>query len=124
MKKAITPKNAPPALGPYSYAIETGNTVYVSGQLPITQDGKLIDDIKEATKLMLENMAAVLKGAGLELNHVVKTTVFLRDMNQFAEMNSVYETFFASPFPARSCVQVARLPKDAVVEAECIAVRP
>ncbi len=99
--------------------------VFTSGQLPATADGNLItDDIPAAARQSLENVRAVLMAAGVSLDHVVKVTVFLRDMTDFAAVNEVYATYFGDPAPTRSCVQVARLPKDAPLEIEAIAVRP
>ena len=122
MKKQINSINAPAALGPYSQAIEVGNFVFASGQIPLDpKTGELEADITKATKLVLTNMQAVLKEAGATFDNVVKTTVFLADLNDFAEMNKAYETFFNAPYPARSTVQVAKLPKNSVVEIECIA---
>ncbi|KAI8378368.1 endoribonuclease L-PSP [Blakeslea trispora] len=116
-------ESAPAALGPYSQAIKVNGFVYTSGQIPIDPaTGEVIEGgIKEHTKQVLLNLTEVLKAAGSSLEKVVKTTVFLRDMNDFAPMNEVYGSFFSSHQPARSCVQVARLPKDVPVEIECIA---
>ena len=122
---ALTSQNAPAAIGPYSQAIKAGNTVYVSGQLPINPaTGEFAEGgIKELTAQSLTNMKAILAEAGLTLDNVVKTTVFLADMADFAEMNEVYAQFFQAPFPGRSAVAVKTLPKGARVEIECIAVR-
>lgn len=123
MKQVISTTGAPGAIGPYSQAIKAGNFVYTSGQLPINPvSGELIDDIKKATEQSLENVKAILEEAGTTMDKVIKTVVFLRDMNDFAAMNEVYGTYFKENAPARSCVQVAKLPKDAVVEIEVIAV--
>jgi 2-iminobutanoate/2-iminopropanoate deaminase len=123
MKQVISTKGAPGAIGPYSQAIKAGNFVYTSGQLPINPaSGELVDEIKKATEQSLENVKAILEEAGTSLDKVIKTVVFLRDMNDFAAMNEVYRTYFKENAPARSCVQVAKLPKDAVVEIEVIAV--
>jgi 2-iminobutanoate/2-iminopropanoate deaminase len=122
MKQVISTKGAPGAIGPYSQAIKAGNFVYTSGQLPINPaNGELIDDIKKATEQSLENVKAILQEAGTTMDKVIKTVVFLRDMNDFAAMNEVYGTYFKENAPARSCVQVAKLPKDAVVEIEVVA---
>jgi 2-iminobutanoate/2-iminopropanoate deaminase len=122
MKQVISTKGAPGAIGPYSQAIKAGNFVYTSGQLPINPaNGELIDDIKKATEQSLENVKAILQEAGTTMDKVIKTVVFLRDMNDFSAMNEVYGTYFKENAPARSCVQVARLPKDAVVEIEVVA---
>jgi 2-iminobutanoate/2-iminopropanoate deaminase len=123
MKQVISTKGAPGAIGPYSQAIKVGNFVYTSGQLPINPaNGELVDDIKKATEQSLENVKAILQEAGTTMDKVIKTVVFLRDMNDFAAMNEVYGTYFKENAPARSCVQVAKLPKDAVVEIEVVAV--
>jgi len=124
MKTIIQTDKAPAAIGPYSQGVEAGGLVITSGQLPIDPvAGKFPEGIEAQTRQSLTNCAAVLAAAGLGLGHVVKTTVFLSDMNNFAAMNGVYAEFFPSACPARSAVEVARLPKDALVEIECIAVR-
>lgn len=125
MKQAIETQQAPAAIGPYSQAIETGGTIYVSGQLPINPaTGQFAEGgIKELTRQSLTNMQHILQQAGCDMQHVVKTSVFLADMNDFAEMNEVYAEFFKAPFPARSAVAVKTLPKGARVEIECIAVK-
>ena len=125
MKQAIETQQAPAAIGPYSQAIEAGGTIYVSGQLPINPaTGQFAEGgIKELTRQSLTNMQHILQQAGCDMQHVVKTSVFLADMNDFAEMNKVYGEYFAQPFPARSAVQVAKLPKGAPLEIECIAVK-
>lgn len=123
-KEVISTKNAPAAIGPYSQAIRVGNFVFTSGQVPINpENGELVsNDIKSAAKQSLENVKAVLEAAGTGLENVVKTTVFLKDMNDFAAVNEVYATYFTDKMPARSAVQVAKLPKDAMVEIEAVAV--
>lgn len=120
---AISTTNAPAAIGPYSQAIAVGELVFVSGQLPIDPaTGAFAEGgIKELTRQSLTNMKAILEEAGTSMANVVKTTVFLADMNDFAAMNEVYAEFFAAPFPARSAVAVKTLPKGALVEIECIA---
>ena len=120
---AISTTNAPAAIGPYSQAINVGELVFVSGQLPIDPaTGAFAEGgIKELTRQSLTNMKAILEEAGTSMANVVKTTVFLADMNDFAAMNEVYAEFFAAPFPARSAVAVKTLPKGALVEIECIA---
>ena len=125
-KTAIVAPNAPAALGPYSAAISVGHFVYASGQTPTDPaTGELVEGCAGCqTKQVLKNITAVLEAAGLTLADVVKTTVFLTDMANFAKMNGVYAEFFAEPFPARSTVAVAGLPKDAMVEIEVVAVRP
>ena len=122
MKKIISCDKAPAAIGPYSQAIEANGFVYVSGQLPI-QNGELKTDIVEATHASLSNIKAILESAQLTMADVAKVEIFLKDMNDFAKVNEVYGTYFADPYPARACVEVARLPKDAPVEIQCIAVR-
>ena len=121
----ISSAEAPAAVGPYSQAIAAGSFVFCAGQIPLDPaTGNLIEgDVTAQTRRVLDNVKAVLAAAGATLNDVVKSTVFLLDMNDFAAMNAVYAEYFASPFPARSTIQVARLPKDARVEIEVIAVR-
>jgi 2-iminobutanoate/2-iminopropanoate deaminase len=123
VKETITTQNAPGAIGPYSQAIKAGGMVYCSGQIPIDpQTGEFVSDVvAEQTEQVLNNLSEVLKAAGTSLDNVVKTTVFLADMNDFAEMNEVYGRFFTDNKPARATVQAARLPRDARVEIECIA---
>lgn len=125
MKKQINTASAPSAIGPYSQAIEAGGMVFVSGQLPIdpTTGAFAEGGVKELTRQSLTNMKAILAEAGLTMANVVKTTVFLADMADFAEMNEVYATFFEGVCPARSAVAVKTLPKEARVEIECIAVK-
>lgn len=125
MKKAIHTNNAPAALGPYSQAIDIGDFVYLSGQVPINPANGNVesDNITEQTKQVLTNITEVLKEANLTIENVVKTTVFLKDMNDFGAMNEVYATYFKQPYPARSAVQVGKLPKDVRVEIEVIAYR-
>ena len=120
---AISTTKAPAAIGPYSQAIKVGELLFVSGQLPIDPaTGAFAEGgIKELTRQSLTNMKAILEEAGTSMANVVKTTVFLADMNDFAAMNEVYAEFFAAPFPARSAVAVKTLPKGALVEIECIA---
>ena len=124
MKEIISTENAPGAIGPYSQAIKTGNMVFCSGQIPIDpQTGEFVSqDTAEQTEQVLKNLSAVLEAAGSNLNNVVKTTVFLADMNDFAAMNEVYTRYFSENKPARATVQAARLPRDARVEIECIAI--
>ena len=125
MKTPIATTQAPAAIGPYSQAVEAGNIVYVSGQLPIDPaTGKYAEGgIKELTAQSLTNIKHILEQAGLTMDNVVKTSVFLADMADFAEMNEVYAQFFTAPFPARSAVAVKTLPKGSRIEIECIAVR-
>lgn len=121
--KAISTQKAPAAIGPYSQAIVVGNLVYTSGQIPIDPATGVIAEggIKEQTRQSLTNVKAILESSGLSMRNVVKTTVFMADMNDFAEMNGVYAEFFAEPYPARSAVAVKTLPKGALVEIEVIA---
>lgn len=122
-KKVINTEKAPGAIGPYSQGIKIGNLVFTSGQLPIDMEsGELIiNDIKQATKASLENIKAILEEAGSSLDKVVKTVVYLRDINDFGSVNEVYGEYFKELQPARSCFQVAKLPKNAPVEIEVIA---
>ena len=121
-KKIISTQKAPGAIGPYSQGVSIGNLVYTSGQIPLNpQSGELITDIKEATKQSMENVKAILEEAGTSLDKIIKTTIFLKDLNDFAAVNEVYGTYFNENPPARSCVEVAKLPKDAVIEIEAIA---
>ena len=123
MKTVISTTNAPAAIGPYSQAIRVGNYIFTSGQIPIDPaTGCFVEGgIKEQTRQSLLNVKAILNEAGTTLDHVIKTTVFMADMNDFAEMNSVYSEFFNTPYPARSAVAVKTLPKGALVEIEVIA---
>ena len=123
MKQVIHTDSAPAAIGPYSQAIQIGDLLFVSGQVPIDPStGAIVEgDIKAQAQQSLNNLKAILNAASTNMGAVVKTTVFLADMNDFAAMNEVYAQFFQEPFPARSAVQVARLPKDAKVEIEAIA---
>ena len=121
--KAISTTKAPAAIGPYSQAIQVGNLVYTSGQIPIDPaTGSFVEGgIKDQTRQSLANVKAILEEAGLTMGNVVKTTVFMADMNDFADMNAVYAEFFAEPYPTRSAVAVKTLPKGALVEIEVIA---
>lgn len=120
--KTIYTKNAPDAIGPYSQGIVVNNLFYSSGQIPLTADGDLVNGtVQEQTHQVFKNLKAVLKEAGASLETVVKATVFIKDMNQFPLINEVYGEYFDTHKPARSCVEVARLPKDVLVEIEVIA---
>ena len=123
MKQVIHTDSAPAAIGPYSQAIQIGDLLFVSGQVPIDPStGAIVEgDVKAQAQQSLNNLKAILNAAGTTMGAVVKTTVFLADMNDFAAMNEVYAQVFPEPFPARSAVQAARLPKDAKVEIEAIA---
>ncbi|OGS40823.1 MAG: reactive intermediate/imine deaminase [Elusimicrobia bacterium RIFOXYD12_FULL_66_9] len=126
MKKTpIITSKAPGAIGPYSQGVSAGEFVFVSGQIPAGQDGALVPGgVAEQTERSLSNVLGVLLEAGLTMNDVVKTTVFMTDLGQFAAMNEVYAKHFHAPFPARATVQVSALPKGALVEIEAIAIRP
>jgi 2-iminobutanoate/2-iminopropanoate deaminase len=122
MLKKVQTDKAPQAIGPYSQAVETGDWIFTSGQIPLTPDGELVaGGIEEQTRQVLENLKSVLEAAGSGLEHVVKTTIFLRDMNQFQTVNEIYGGYFKEHQPARSCVEVSRLPKEVLIEIEVIA---
>ncbi|MGB4376338.1 MAG: RidA family protein [bacterium] len=122
-KESIRTEKAPAPVGPYSQAVRAGNLLFLSGQIALDPaTGQLVDgDVREHTKRIMENLKAVLEGAGATLDHVVKTTIFLTDMGDFAAVNEVYGSYFAAVPPARSCVQVAALPKGVPIEIEMIA---
>lgn len=124
MRDGITTPDAPKAIGPYSQAVRMGNLVFVSGQIPVDPaTGALVEgDIAAMTRRVLDNIRAVLAAAGASFDHVARTTVYLADMNDFAAMNAVYAEYFASPAPARSTIQAARLPRDVRIEIDVIAV--
>lgn len=123
-KTIISTEKAPAAIGPYSQAVKVGNFLYTSGQIPF--DPKTMElvstDIKEQTKQVMENLKGIFEEAGTSFDKVIKLTVFIKDMNQFGEINEVYSTYFSENPPARSCVEVARLPKDVGIEIEAIAI--
>ena len=122
MLKKVQTEKAPQAIGPYSQAVETGEWIFTSGQIPLTPDGELVGGgIEEQTRQVLENVKSVLEAAGSGLEQVVKTTIFLKDMNQFQTVNEIYGGYFKEHQPARSCVEVSRLPKDVLIEIEVIA---
>ena len=127
MFEAIHTEKAPAAIGPYVQAVDLGNMLYTSGQLPIdTATGEMPETPAEQALVSLQNMKAIVEEAGLTVNNIFKMTVFVKDLNHFAEVNEVYTKFFEenqASFPARSCVEVARLPKDALIEIEAIALR-
>lgn len=122
--KVVSTAKAPAAIGPYSQALDLGSMVFVSGQIPVDPaTGQMADTIEAQARQSLANLKAILAEAGLTMQDVVKTVVFLADLKDFAAVNEVYAQAFESPYPARSCVQVAGIPKGARVEIECIAVR-
>lgn len=124
MKAAVASQDAPAAIGPYSQGVDSGEQVFVSGQIPAGPDGTLVGGGMGAqTDRCLSNVEAVLKAAGLSLTDVVKTTVYMTDLGQFAAMNEAYAKRFSAPFPARATVQVSALPKGAAVEIDAVAVR-
>jgi 2-iminobutanoate/2-iminopropanoate deaminase len=122
MKEKIETMAAPAALGPYSQAIKQGNMVFTSGTIPLDANGECSADITVQTRQALNNLKAILDQSGAEMADVVKVTCFIKDMDQFTKINEVYGEFFPQPYPARSCVEVARLPKDVGVEIEAIAI--
>lgn len=125
MHKAIHTRKAPAAIGPYSQAIDAGTFIFTSGQIPIEPStGQVVNGgIKEQTARVLENLKSVLEAAGSGMDKVVKTTVFMKDLSDFAAMNEVYQKYFSEPYPARSCVEVNRLPRDVLIEIEAVALK-
>ena len=122
MKVKIESGNAPKAIGPYSQAVLVDDTLYVSGNIPVNPaTGDVADGIVNQSKQVFENMKAVLNEAGMGFENVVKTTAFLTDLSNFATFNEIYASYFVAPYPARSCVEVSKLPKNVLVEVECIA---
>ncbi len=122
--KVLSTNKSPAAIGPYSQGLDVGSLVFVSGQIPVNPaTGTMADTIEEQTAQSLTNLKHILEADGLTMAQVVKTVVFLSDLSDFPAMNAVYETFFEQPFPARSCVQVAAIPKGAKIEIECIAAK-
>lgn len=122
-KNLVHTDRAPAAIGPYSQAIDLGELVFTSGQIPVAPDGTVSDDVAEQARQCLENLKAVLEAAGSGMDKVVKTTVFIMDMGQFGTINEVYQQYFAQPYPARSCVQVAQLPRGVSIEIEAVALK-
>jgi 2-iminobutanoate/2-iminopropanoate deaminase len=123
MKQVIETKAAPAAVGPYSQGVRFDNLLFISGQLGLTVEGKLAgEDVASQTRQSLENIKSILAAAGMKFADVVKTTIFLRDMNDFGMVNQIYQAYFAAPYPARACIEVSRLPKDGKVEIEVVAV--
>ncbi|WHY78007.1 RidA family protein [Neobacillus sp. WH10] len=124
MKEILNTKNAPSAIGPYSQCVVNKGIAFVSGQLPVNpEDNTIPEGVTEQAKQSLSNVKAILESGGYSLDDVVKTTVYLKDMNEFGAMNEVYGNFFSAPYPARVAVEVARLPKDVRVEIEAIAIK-
>lgn len=123
-KEIVESQKAPAPIGPYSQAVKAGGMLYVSGQIPLDQEsGNLITgNVEEETKLVMENLGFILSAAGLSFEHVVKCSIFIKDMNDFAKINEIYGSYFTNNPPARETVQVARLPKDVSVEISCIAI--
>ncbi|ADC88480.1 MULTISPECIES: RidA family protein [Staphylococcus] len=120
--KTINANSVPEAIGPYSHATAVNGLVFTSGQLPLNSNGQLVsEDVQEQTKQVLENLKVVLNEAGADFNSVIKSTIFIADMNEFQQINEVYADYFSEHQPARSCVEVSRLPKDVKVEIELIA---
>ncbi len=123
MRRSINVEGAPAAVGPYVHAVKTGEMIFISGQLGLDPaDGSLPEGVEAQTRQSLENLKTILEGCGLDLDHVCKTTIFLADMGDFARVNEIYAGYFRDAVPARSCVEVARLPKDGLVEIEAVAV--
>lgn len=123
-KKMINAQHAPAAVGPYCHAVQAGDFVFTSGQIGLDPESQeLVEGIEAQTKQVLENLTEVLRAAGLDMSDVIKITVFLDDVNDFAVVNGIYETYFGDSKPARSCVEVAALPKGALIEIEVIAVK-
>ncbi len=121
MVKAIHTEKAPAAIGPYSQAIQAGDFLYVSGQIPINpQSGEVVDGIANQTKQVLENLKAILNEADTDFSKVVKFTIYLSSMENFAEVNEIYGSFLAEPYPARATVEVSRLPKDVLIEMDVV----
>ena len=120
--KQIKTDNAPKAIGPYSQAIVSNGTVYCSGQIPIDpKTGDIVEGVENQAHQVFTNIKNLLEAAGTNIDNVIKTTVFIKDMNDFAKINEIYAQYFTEPYPARSCVEVARLPKDVLLETEVIA---
>lgn len=124
MKNVISTKNAPAAIGPYSQAIEVNGIIYTSGMIPvIPETGEIVEGIEEQARQALTNVKNLLESQGSSMDKIIKTSVFIKDMNDFGKINEIYATFFQGDFPARSCVEVARLPKDVKIEIEAIALK-
>ena len=124
IKRAINAEKGPSAVGPYSHCTEAGGFIFVSGQMPVARDGSMeMDDIAQATRNCMENIKVILEAAGSDLSKALKFTIYLSDMDNFSKMNEAYGEFFDGDYPARVCVEVARLPKDIKVEIDCIAIK-
>lgn len=125
MKTEISTKNAPAAIGPYSQAIEANGMVYTSGMIPIDpQTGELVTgSVEQQAEQVFSNLRALIEASGASMDKVVKTVVFIKNMDDFGAINAIYEKYFTEPYPARSCVEVARLPKDVALEAEAVALK-
>ena len=124
MKKAISTDKAPAAIGPYSQAIEVGSMIFTSGVIPVDPaTGTIPEGVEAQAEQAFSNMAALLEACGTDMTQVIKTTVFIKDMNSFGKINEIYAKYFTGTFPARSCVEVARLPKDVLLEVEAIATK-
>ncbi len=124
MKQVIATKDAPAAIGPYSQAIEVNGIVYTSGQIPVNPaTGEIPEGVEAQAEQAFTNVAALLKAAGTSMDKVIKTVVFIKNMNDFGKINEIYAKYFMEPYPARSCVEVARLPKDVLLEVEAVAVK-
>ena len=124
MKKAISTDKAPAAIGPYSQAIEVNSMIFTSGVIPVNPaTGEIPEGVEAQAEQALSNMDALLKACGTDMTQVIKTTVFIKDMNDFGKINEIYAKYFTGIFPARSCVEVARLPKDVLLEVEAIATK-
>ena len=123
-KEIISTKKAPSAIGPYSQGMIVGDYIFTSGQIPLNpENGQLVTEISKATVQVMENLSAVLEAAGSSLEKVIKTTIFLQDLNDLEKVNEIYGDYFKDNLPARSCVQVAKLPKGATIEIEAIAIK-
>ena len=123
-KEIISTKKAPSAIGPYSQGMIVGDYIFTSGQIPLNpENGQLVTEISKATVQVMANLSAVLEAAGSSLEKVIKTTIFLQDLNDFEKVNEIYGDYFKDNLPARSCVQVAKLPKGAIIEIEAIAIK-
>jgi len=125
MSKVVKTDKAPAAIGPYSQGIDTGELIFTSGQIPVNPStGEVVHGgIEEQTAQVLENLKNILEAAGSSISRVIKTTVFIKDMSDFSAVNEVYKKYFSEPYPARSCVEVARLPKDVLIEIEAVALK-